>query len=288
LYAQRLSRRLDDPKKTFEDATVTVFRDQDCHCVEQRNRLAERVMVHISSPPHRIGHPGSAPTEPAPKAGSPKSPVRVKPRLRGVSHEITFYMGLLGAALLVSLAPAGRATWAALVYGLSFVTLFGISALYHRPMWQPKPRKLMRRLDHSGIYLLIAGTYTPVTLLALDPAVGDRLLAVVWIGAGLGIVQAVLKPDLPRKYTAGLYVLLGWALVSEWSAVVAGIGTSGVALLLGGGLLYSVGALIYATKRPDPWPRVFGYHEIFHLLVIGAACAHATLVVRLTFGFAGS
>lgn len=230
-------------------------------------------MARPSNPPDHVAALGEQPAETA----------RVKPRLRGVSHEIMFFFGLAGATALVAKAPAGRPTWAALVYGLSFVAMFGISALYHRKNWAPVARKRMRRLDHSGIYLLIAGTYTPVTLLALDPAVGERLLALVWAGAGLGMVQAIGWPGLPRKYTAGLYILLGWALVSEWSAVVAGIGPVGLALVFGGGALYTAGAVIYATKKPDPWPRVFGYHEIFHLLVIGAAMAHAALVVRLVF-----
>lgn len=219
-----------------------------------------------------------------PAAATPCKPARVKPRLRGVSHELTFYFGLAGAVALIGAAPPGRATVAAAIYALSFVTLFGISALYHRPMWAPAARARLRRLDHSAIYLLIAGTYTPVALLAVPPDVGTRLLLVVWIGAGLGVLQSVAWSHAPRPLRAALYVLLGWAVVGEWSAVSAGLGTGGIALLAAGGGLYSLGAVVYATRRPDPAPAVFGYHEVFHLLVVAAAGCHAGLVLSLLAG----
>lgn len=205
-----------------------------------------------------------------------------KPRYRGVSHEITFYLGVVGAIALIATAPAGLPTVAATVYALSFVTLFGASALYHRPTWSPERRLVLQRIDHSAIFVLIAGTYTPIALLAVPPDIGHRLLWIVWSGAALGVLKSVFWTDAPKPLLAGLCVLLGWAMVAEWSAVVAGLGEVGAALIIVGGALYTVGAVVYALQWPDPLPRTFGYHEVFHILVIAAALCHATLVVGLT------
>jgi hemolysin III len=201
------------------------------------------------------------------------APPRQKPLLRGVSHEIAAGVALAGLVALVIMAPGPRARVGALVYGLSLVGLFSVSALYHRPMWGPRARLWMRRLDHSAIFLLIAGTFTPICLL-----VGDRrahvMLAVVWVGAGLGILRALFWPRAPRALATGLYLLLGWAAVPLVPAMYRAIGPVSLALLAAGGLLYSIGAVIYTTRRPDPFPRVFGYHEVFHALVVAAAGLH--------------
>jgi len=201
------------------------------------------------------------------------APPRQKPLLRGVSHQIAAGVALAGLVALVLVAPGPRARLGALVYGLSLVGLFSVSALYHRPTWSPRARLWMRRLDHSAIFLLIAGTFTPICLL-----VGDRrahtMLAVVWVGAGLGILRALLWPRAPRALATGLYLLLGWAAVPLVPAMYRAIGPVSLGLLAGGGLLYSIGAVIYATRRPDPFPRVFGYHEVFHALVVAAAGLH--------------
>jgi hemolysin III len=200
-------------------------------------------------------------------------PARVKPLLRGVSHQIAAGVALAGLLVLVWLAPGARARTAAIVYGMSLVALFSVSALYHRPMWGARALLWMRRLDHSAIFLLIAGTFTPLCLLIGD-ARAHTMLAVVWAGAGVGILRALLWPKAPRALATALYLLLGWAALPLVPAMYRELGPGPLALLAAGGLLYSVGAVIYATRRPDPFPRVFGYHEIFHALVIAAAGLH--------------
>jgi len=213
-------------------------------------------------------------------------PTRTKPLLRGVSHEIAAGVALAGLVALVWLAPGPRARTAALVYGMSLVALFSVSALYHRPMWGPRARLWMRRLDHSAIFLLIAGTFTPLCLL-LGDARAHTMLAVVWAGAGVGILRALLWPKAPRALATALYLLLGWAAVPLVPAMYRELGPGPLALLAAGGLLYSVGAVIYATRRPDPFPRVFGYHEIFHALVVVAAGLQFAVVAGAVRALAG-
>jgi hemolysin III len=196
-----------------------------------------------------------------------------KPLLRGVSHEIAAAVALAGWVALALVAAPGRARLAANVYGASLFTLFAVSALYHRPTWRPRARRVMRRLDHSAIFLLIAGTYTPFCLL-LPPATGHLLLAVAWGGAAAGVLQSLLWVGAPRAFSAVVYVLLGWVVVPVLPALRAALGGGAVALLAGGGALYTLGALVYASRRPDPSPRVFGYHEVFHAMVIAAAGCH--------------
>lgn len=200
-----------------------------------------------------------------------------KPLLRGVSHEIAAGLALAGAVVLAVLAPGVRARIGAAVYGASLVTLFTVSATYHRPAWGPRARMLMRRLDHSAIFLLIAGTYTPLCLL-LGGATGHRLLAGVWVGALLGVIQSVAWPRAPKPLVAALAVALGWAVVPMLPTLSGVVGAAGMVLLGGGGALYTLGAVIYATGKPDPFPRVFGYHEVFHALVIAAAAMHFAVV----------
>jgi len=198
---------------------------------------------------------------------------RTKPLLRGVSHEIAAGVALAGLVALVLLAPGPRARVGALVYGLSLVALFSVSALYHRPTWSPRVRLWMRRLDHSAIFLLIAGTFTPLCLLLGDTR-AHTMLAVVWAGAGLGVLRALVWPRAPRMVATALYLVLGWAAIPIVPAMYRALGAGSIVLLAAGGLLYSVGAVIYATRRPDPFPKVFGYHELFHALVVGAAGLH--------------
>ena len=211
---------------------------------------------------------------------------RPKPLLRGVSHEIAAGVALAGLVALVLLAPGPRARVGALVYGLSLVALFSVSALYHRPTWSPRARLWMRRLDHSAIFLLIAGTFTPLCLL-LGDARAHTMLAVVWAGAGLGVLRALVWPRAPRMVATALYLLLGWAAVPLVPAMYRALGPGSLALLAAGGLLYSVGAVIYATRRPDPFPRVFGYHEVFHALVIAAAGLHFAVAAGAVRALAG-
>ena len=211
-------------------------------------------------------------------------PARTKPRLRGVSHQAAFYAALGAGLTLVGSARSGHTALPLGVYALCMAAMFGISALYHRPDWGPVARLRMRRLDHCGIFLMIAGSYTPVCTLALPAPQGLRLLAAVWIGALAGIAQALLWVQAPKPVTAAIYLsiswLAAWTLPDLWRA----IGPAGMALLLGGGLAYSAGAVVYAARRPDPAPRVFGYHEIFHALVVAAAISHYAMIVRVARG----
>ena len=211
---------------------------------------------------------------------------RTKPLLRGVSHEIAAGVAVAGLVALVLLAPGPRARIGALVYGLSLVALFSVSALYHRPTWSPRAYLWMRRLDHSAIFLLIAGTFTPLCLL-LGDARAHTMLAVVWAGAGLGILRALVWPRAPRALATGLYLLLGWAAVPLVPAMYRALGAGSLVLLAAGGILYSVGAVIYATRRPDPFPKVFGYHEVFHALVVAAAGLHFAVAAGAVRALAG-
>jgi hemolysin III len=196
-----------------------------------------------------------------------------KPLLRGVSHQIAAAFALVGGIALVNAATGQRGALAAAVYGVALTAQFAISAAYHRPRWGTRARLFMRRLDHAAIFLLIAGTYTPFCLL-LPPQTGRPLLALVWSGALGGMVLSVLWPLAPKWLMAALTVGLGWAIVPTFPAMQAAIGWSGMALLGAGGIAYTLGAVVYATRFPDPNPRVFGYHEVFHALVIAAAVCH--------------
>jgi hemolysin III len=202
----------------------------------------------------------------------------VKPRLRGVSHQYAFFVALAAGAALVVLARGGEARAAVAVYALSLSAMFGASALYHRIDWQPRPRAWLRRLDHSMIFVLVAGTYTPFAVLVLAPALGWTLLGVVWGGALAGIALSLLWVDAPRWLSAAVYVALGWVAVVGLPQLWDRAGAMAVALLATGGVLYTVGAIVYARRRPDPSPRVFGYHEVFHVLVIAAAAVHFAAV----------
>lgn len=198
--------------------------------------------------------------------------VLLRPRLRGVSHEIAaFVFGALGIALVIS-APSTRATVAVAIYSGSMVALFASSAIYHRVSWSTaRARTLMRRVDHSMIFVLIAGSYTPFCLLAFQGTFGLVVLIVVWSAALAGIVMKAVWIDSPRWLVTAIYIGLGWVAVIGFPMLIERIGLVATLLVAAGGLLYSVGGVIYARKRPDPVPKVFGYHEIFHLLVVIAA-----------------
>jgi hemolysin III len=202
----------------------------------------------------------------------------MKPRLRGVSHQYAFFAAMAAGAALVVLARGAEARVAVAVYALSLCAMFGASALYHRIDWPPRPSIWLRRLDHSMIYVLVAGTYTPFALLVLEPALGWTLLGVVWAGAVAGVMVSLVWIDAPRSLSAVLYVVLGWVGVMALPQLWDRAGAMAVALLATGGVLYTLGALVYARRRPDPAPRVFGYHEVFHALVIAAAAAQFVAV----------
>jgi hemolysin III len=199
-------------------------------------------------------------------------PFPAKPRLRGVSHQWAFFVSVVVGAALVALAPDGEARLAAAIYALSVAGLFGASALYHRINWSSlRARRWMRRLDHSMIFVLIAGTYTPFALLVLDGTLATVILLVVWGGALGGVILKLLWIDAPKAVVAAVYVMLGWVAVATFPQLLEKIGVGGTALVAAGGVLYTIGAVVYARRRPDPAPAVFGYHEVFHALVIVAA-----------------
>jgi hemolysin III len=206
----------------------------------------------------------------------------LKPRLRGVSHQWAFVVSLITGAFLLVIARGGTELTAALIYAVSVASLFGTSAVYHRVNWRTlKARRWMRRLDHSMIFVLIAGTYTPFALVALDGTLAMVILIVVWSGALAGVVLQLAWVDAPRLLTATVYVAIGWVAMASFPQMLDKVGITGTVLVAAGGLLYSVGALVYGLKRPDPAPAVFGYHEIFHALVIVAAALHYTVVAAI-------
>jgi hemolysin III len=215
-------------------------------------------------------------TAPFPQLDGDPRPVP-KPVLRGVFHEVAAAGALAAWVLLVAAAPAGVATAAAAVYGATLFALFATSALYHRPNWPPRARMVMRRLDHAAIYLLIAGTYTPLCLL-LGGGTGRSMLAVAWGGAALGILQSLLWVRAPKAVSAAIYLVLGWVVLPVVPALLRALGPGALALLAAGGLAYTLGAVVYATRRPDPFPRVLGYHEVFHALVVVAAALQLAVV----------
>jgi hemolysin III len=208
--------------------------------------------------------------------------VEMRPRLRGVFHQYAFFASLLLGAVLVvgSSGPAERTS--AVVFATALAAMFGISALYHRITWRPRTRLWMRRLDHAAIYLLIAGTYTPFALLALTDVWRWTILPVVWGGALVAIVLKLAWVDAPKWLAVAIGIALGWIGVVALPQLWAHAGLTGVALLLAGGILYTGGAIVYARRRPDPVPAVFGYHELFHALVIAAAaCQYAAVAFVL-------
>src|SRR5262245_55626951 len=202
---------------------------------------------------------------------------RIKPRLRGVSHELAFAASIgLGVALVLT-SEGWRSLVSALVFACCVTLMFGASALYHRPTWTPRARTLLARVDHAGIYLLIAGTYTPFGLLVLSTGWAIPVLTIVWTGALTAIAIKVFAPSVPKAFSAAFGIALGWVGVVALPQLVK-LNPVGLALLVLGGVLYTGGAIVYARRRPDPVPHVFGYHELFHALVIAAvACQYATV-----------
>ncbi len=198
--------------------------------------------------------------------------VAVKPKLRGVFHELGFFAAIGVGIPLALTAEAGKARISAIVFASCVAACFGASALYHRPTWQPRTRSWLARLDHAGIYLLIAGTYTPFGLLVLSRGWAIPVLAVVWTGSALGIMLKLLRPTLSKRVSAAIGILLGWVAVVAFSQLLK-LPAAGLVLLLVGGVAYTLGAVAYALKRPNPFPGVLGYHEVFHFLTLVAVAA---------------
>ncbi|MDX6724502.1 MAG: hemolysin [Solirubrobacteraceae bacterium] len=201
-------------------------------------------------------------------------PAERRPRLRGVSHQWAFAVSLIAGAVLVVSAPSGRAAAVGALYAAALAGMFGASALYHRVSWRPSVRPWMRRLDHSMIFVFIAGTYTPVTVLSLDGVLPVVVLAIVWGGALAGVALKLVWITAPKGLVASVYVLLGWVGLALLPEVLRSAGVLPALLFVAGGMLYTAGAVVYVRRRPDPRPAVFGFHEIFHAFVIAAALAH--------------
>ena len=198
----------------------------------------------------------------------------VIPRLRGLLHAHAAWVAAVAAAILLVLAPTAAARVAALIYGLGLIALFTVSALYHRWPGDPRWKPWLRRMDHSTIFVFIAASYTPVGLLVLDGTVQVVVLVSVWAGALAGIVMSVAWISAPRWLQALTYLLVGWVAVVALPQLADRAGVAPLVLLAVGGGLYSLGALVYALRRPDFWPRTYGFHEVFHTLVIAAAVVH--------------
>lgn len=200
-----------------------------------------------------------------------------KPRMRGWLHTYAFFVAVAAGIVLCSIAAA-RPGIAPLVtcaiYSLTVCGLFGVSALYHRRVWSQRGYATMRRLDHSMIFIFIAGTYTPFSVLLLGPGTATVILAVVWGGALAGVVMKMLWVSAPRWVSAPLYIALGWVAVVVLPDILGKAGVAALVLLIAGGVAYSVGAVFYALRRPNPWPKVFGHHEFFHACTLVAAICH--------------
>ena len=209
-----------------------------------------------------------------PKSWVPNQLIAIKPHLRGWLHLVTAPLSLAASIVLICLAPTTPTKWASAVYLASSLLLFGISALYHRFYWKPNWELVWKRLDHSNIFLLIAGTYTPLSVALLTRHDATVLLSIVWTGAIIGILINLFWPTAPRWLSTLIYVVLGWTAVAYLPQLWSAGGPAVVWLIVAGGILYTLGAIVYATKRPDPSPTWFGFHEIFHAFTVAAWACH--------------
>ena len=216
---------------------------------------------------------------PATRTVDPSEPP--SPQWRGRLHQAAFFVSIPAGLALVAAAGSVEARVASAVYALGLIGLFGTSAAYHRFPWSTRGKRIMKRLDHSMIFVLIAGTYTPIALLVVQGAWSIALLAVVWGGAALGIALKFLRIDGFHVVSGALYIVLGWLAIAAFPAMVRGLRPVALAFIVAGGLLYTTGAIVLALRRPDPNPQVFGYHEVWHTFTIAAGACHyvATLLV---------
>jgi hemolysin III len=213
----------------------------------------------------------------------PEAPLP-KPRWRGRIHLAAFVVSLPAGLALVLWSEGVSAHVAATLFALSLAGLFGTSATYHTGNWAPQARARLQRMDHAMIFVLIAGSYTPITLLALQPAWGISLLAVVWTGAVVGVTLALARFTALHRVGGYLYIGMGWIVVIALPAVVRSLGPQELALLFAGGILYTLGAIGLRLQRPNPRPHVFGYHEVWHAMTVAAAACHFVLVAMLVRG----
>jgi hemolysin III len=205
----------------------------------------------------------------------------IKPKLRGYLHQEAFYIALGASALLIAKSSNSKMVWASVVYSLGLLAMFGISALYHRPHWQPQWRGVMKRLDHSAIFVFIAGTMTPICLLALPDKEGFQLLLVGWCVGIAGVLQAMFWVNAPKPIKACFYVFMGWLSVPYVSELTASLGPVNTWMIVLGGIFYTAGAVFYATRWPKLVPHIFGYHEFFHAFTLIAATLHFIVIYQL-------
>lgn len=210
-----------------------------------------------------------------------------KPRFRGFLHLLAFSSTLTLAPILIVVTPGIADRFIMAIYAISIVGLFGISALYHRNQWSERGARIVRRLDHSMIFVATAATHTPIALIALPTAPGWTLFGIVWGGAVLGIAARVFATDAPYWMIAVPYVVVGWCSLLVINHLWSSLGVAGFTLMLVGGGLYTLGAVFYALQRPNPWPKSFGYHEIFHLLTVAAAACHYVVIAIFVRALAG-
>jgi hemolysin III len=204
-----------------------------------------------------------------------------KPRWRGVQHQWAAAFAAGAGTALVALAPTAHARLAAAIYAVSLTLLLTVSGVYHGGHWRHGVRMWLRRADHASIFLLIGGTYTPVAMLGLDDATGRHLLVVIWSGVALGVLVSMFWPRAPKFVSAAIAVAVGWSIVPYLDELGAALGTAEIWLVAAGGVAYTLGALVYAVKRPNPWPARYGYHEVFHSLTLLGAGLHLAAVLLL-------
>lgn len=211
---------------------------------------------------------------------------QLKPRLRGWLHAYTAAVSVASGAALIAVAaalrggPAGATT---AIYAATFTLLFGTSALYHRLNWSPGARAVMRRLDHSMIFLFIAGTYTPIAVLTLPRSSGTTVLIAVWSGAIAGVLLQSVWPSAPSWLSVPCYVALGWVAVFVMPQLLHNAGVAPLVLIAVGGVVYTIGGVVYGLKRPNPLPEMFGFHEVFHLCTLVAAICHYVAIWLAVF-----
>lgn len=214
---------------------------------------------------------------------------RGKPRMRGWLHTYAFFVSIVACTVLCTIAAteSPRTGVAPIVscaiYSVTICALFGTSALYHRRNWSPRGAQVMRRLDHSMIFIFIAGTYTPFSVMLLSPTNATVILSIVWTGAVLGVATKMLTPHAPRSISTLIYILLGWVAVAVLPDFLHAGGRAAFLLVIVGGLFYTIGALLYALQKPNPWPDTFGHHEVFHACTLLAAICHQLAIYFTLF-----
>jgi hemolysin III len=220
-----------------------------------------------------VGRMGARPDELV-SVSRPDDAMAPTPLLRGWLHLVCFFLSIPAGALLIANAPVGRARVGVAIYALGLTALFAVSGTYHRRRWSPRWRARLKRLDHGTIFVMIAGTYTPLCLVVLGGLAGTLMLVSVWAGAITGVVLAAVGIAERRFVGGACYVALGWVAVAALPTLVRNLTAVQLALVVGGGILYTVGVFVLGSRRPNPFPRVFGYHEIWHVMVVAAAVCH--------------